>query len=377
MSDTEDNTEMDFNEKLEFEDNLDNDIDEEALLNDEAEDLLEVKEIKFIGYDPKHFCDNFYFLYSPCDFIIKSKESKKIDTLIKIEFEDCFAEMFSSSNLARKNIMYCGSGLIDTNYRGPLIACLTNNSKIDQAITKDTVIAVLHLQQRSYADVVQSKTAHVKTSKKDKYKKAKKRSIDGQKRKANTSDPIEIDEYITMSKQQKQQTNATQTNVEAVNVNTQTNVEPIPSIFWEQCAPTSGSLVLANEGDAAYDVQIGDLIPPSICIHPGERKQINTGIKLKLPTGWHGQILSRSGLSYKHGINIIGGGRIPSNFRRSLSILLQNTSDRPFYVKPGFRIAQIVFKKDKKFKLIRLHNENDFNRQTVRGEGGFGSTGYY
>ena len=367
MSDFEDG-EIDFSAKINFQDDVD-ELDED-LLDKEAEKLLEVNEIKFIGPKPIHFCDNFYLLQSPRDFNLNAKESKKINLETRIQFEKNFAELFVTPNLLKEDISYCGSGLIDTNYRGPLIVCLTNNSKIQKCFKKGSIIAVLHLQQRSYADVVQvrRKSDAAKTEKKEKKKKrTKTEKKDVQKRRASVDPPIEIDEYFTATKQQRQ-----------TNVYTQTNVENETVISWESL-PTNNkaSLVRAYDDDVAFDIQLNELAVPQIKILPDERRQIPLGIKLNIPSGWYGQILSRSGLAFTHGIRLLGSGRISSKFKGQISVLLHNASPVPYFLKPGARIAQMIFRKDEKYHLVHMIDKNAFNKDTSRGEGGFGSTGYY
>ena len=188
-----------------------------------------------------------------------------------------------------------------------------------------------------------------------------------QKRRASVDAPIEIDEYFTATKQQRQ-----------TNVYTQTNVEDETVISWESM-PTNNkaALVQAHDDDVAFDIQLCELTAPHIKILPDERRQIPLGIRLNIPSGWYGQILSRSGLAFTHGIRLLGSGRISSKFKGQLSVLLHNSSPVPYFLKPGARIAQVIFRKDEKYQLVHMINENAFNKDTSRGEGGFGSTGYY
>jgi len=126
--------------------------------------------------------------------------------------------------------------------------------------------------------------------------------------------------------------------------------------------PTRGS-----EGAAGWDLYSVD----SAYIGTGERQLIDTGIASEFSDHIGGFIKPRSGLAYKHGIDVLAGV-IDSDFRDSIKILLINHGDQPFVVSPGDRIAQIVF-------TMVLHNVVEHDGQvseTERGTGGFGSTGY-
>lgn len=125
--------------------------------------------------------------------------------------------------------------------------------------------------------------------------------------------------------------------------------------------PTRGS-----DGAAGWDLYSVD----SAYIGPGERQLIDTGIASEFSEHVSGIIKPRSGLAYKHGIDVLAGV-IDSDFRDSIKVLLINHGDQPFVVSPGDRIAQIVF-------AMVFHNVVEHDGQvseTERGTGGFGSTG--
>ena len=98
-----------------------------------------------------------------------------------------------------------------------------------------------------------------------------------------------------------------------------------------------------------------------------------TGIKLKIPQGYEGQVRPRSGLALNHGIAILNSpGTIDSDYRGEIKVILINHSTNIFTIKPNMRIGQIVFSPIVKVKLI-LGNVNMF--ETKRSSKGFGSTG--
>ena len=106
-------------------------------------------------------------------------------------------------------------------------------------------------------------------------------------------------------------------------------------------------------------------------LRPLQRVLIKTGLFIELPENMEAQIRPRSGLALKKGISIVNSpGTIDEDFRGEIGIILINLSDTPFIIKKGDKIAQIVFQKVEKFDL----NPVDVLSDTIRGEGGFGST---
>lgn len=107
-------------------------------------------------------------------------------------------------------------------------------------------------------------------------------------------------------------------------------------------------------------------------IMPGETKKIGTGIAVEIPEGYAGLVFARSGLSCKSGLAPANKvGVIDSDYRGEIFVFLHNHGDVPRTVQPGDRIAQIVFVP---FANALFNEVNDLS-ETVRGEGGFGSTG--
>ncbi len=110
----------------------------------------------------------------------------------------------------------------------------------------------------------------------------------------------------------------------------------------------------------------------TVTIQPGDIYIFNTGISIEIPTGYEGQIRSRSGLSSKYGLFIINGiGTIDQDYRGEIKIPILNSGKREYTVISGDRIAQLVFSPVSYAKLIVCDELSD----TGRGIGGFGSTG--
>jgi dUTP pyrophosphatase len=125
----------------------------------------------------------------------------------------------------------------------------------------------------------------------------------------------------------------------------------------------------AHEGDAGYDLHAAE----AATIGPGERASVGTGIALAIPEGQAGLVLPRSGLAARHGISVVNApGLIDSGYRGELRVLLLNTdTDEPFTVQPGDRIAQLLLVAVETPDLLEVEELDE----TVRGAGGFGSTG--
>ncbi|MFV1990149.1 MAG: dUTP diphosphatase [Acidimicrobiales bacterium] len=138
----------------------------------------------------------------------------------------------------------------------------------------------------------------------------------------------------------------------------------------KQLDPTLELPRYAKPGDAGMDLRAsGDFeIPPS-----GGRAVIPTGIAIALPEGYLAIVVPRSGLAMRHGISLVNTpGIIDSGYRGELQVIVINTDPvKPFFVKHGDRIAQMVVQRCEGVE-IELADDLDVS---VRGSGGFGSSG--
>ncbi|HEX4761135.1 MAG TPA: dUTP diphosphatase [Thermoleophilaceae bacterium] len=125
----------------------------------------------------------------------------------------------------------------------------------------------------------------------------------------------------------------------------------------------------AHDGDAGFDLYAVE----AAVIPAGERASVGTGIALAIPEGWAGLVLPRSGLAARHGITLPNApGLIDAGYRGEVRVLLLNTDSRAaFEVAPGDRIAQLVLVRHESPELIEVESLEE----TVRGAGGFGSSG--
>jgi dUTP pyrophosphatase len=124
----------------------------------------------------------------------------------------------------------------------------------------------------------------------------------------------------------------------------------------------------ASTGAAGLDVVAAE----SLTLAPGARHAVATGFGIAIPDGYEVQVRPRSGLALKHGITCLNTpGTIDSDYRGEVKVILANLGSEPFEVVRGERIAQLVPAPVLKARFIEV-GELD---ETVRGGGGFGSTG--
>ncbi|KAH9758673.1 Deoxyuridine 5'-triphosphate nucleotidohydrolase [Citrus sinensis] len=97
---------------------------------------------------------------------------------------------------------------------------------------------------------------------------------------------------------------------------------------------------------------------------------VPTDLSIAIPEGTYARIAPRSGLAWKHSMDV-GAGVIDADYRGPVGVILFNHSDVDFVVKVGDRIAQLIIEKIVTPDVLEVENLDS----TVRGEGGFGSTG--
>ncbi len=108
----------------------------------------------------------------------------------------------------------------------------------------------------------------------------------------------------------------------------------------------------------------------AITIAPHERVQVKTGIAVSIPQGFVGLIWDKSGLSHRHGLKVLGGV-IDADYRGEILVGLVNLGDISHTIEKGDKITQMLIQKVEHPEIVIV----DSLDLTVRGEGGFGSTG--
>ena len=128
------------------------------------------------------------------------------------------------------------------------------------------------------------------------------------------------------------------------------------------------------ETELAAGADVRAAIPANepLTLAPGERFMVPTGIAIALPPGWEAQMRPRSGLAAKHGISCVNApGTIDADYRGELKVILINHGAEDFIINRGDRIGQMVIAP----VYQAIYEEAETLDETVRGTGGFGSTG--
>jgi len=125
--------------------------------------------------------------------------------------------------------------------------------------------------------------------------------------------------------------------------------------------PTRGSTAAA--GLDLYSIE-------AVCLHPRQRSLVRTGLAVAIPEGCYGRIAPRSGLATKMGLDVLSGV-IDADYRGEIQCLLHNTSKEIVELPAQTRICQLIIEKI----ITPTPMLVDDLTSTIRGSGGFGSTG--
>lgn len=122
-----------------------------------------------------------------------------------------------------------------------------------------------------------------------------------------------------------------------------------------------------HRGDAGLDL----FSSVDLVLSAKEVKPIPTGIKVAIPEGYVGLVWDKSGLSLE-GVHRLAGV-VDSGYRGEVQVVLANLGGKPFAIKRGMKIAQLLIQPVTRVKVV----ETEELDKTSRGENGFGSTGLY
>ena len=140
------------------------------------------------------------------------------------------------------------------------------------------------------------------------------------------------------------------------------------NVLLKKARPDVPDPVYATEGAAGCDIHADE----DVTLGPEGRALVSTGLFIQLPPDYECQVRPRSGLALKHGVTVFNTpGTIDEDYRGELKVLLHNASHLDFEVQRGMRIAQLVFAPVVRAKFQAAAELGD----TVRGTGGYGSTG--
>ena len=124
----------------------------------------------------------------------------------------------------------------------------------------------------------------------------------------------------------------------------------------------------AHTGDSGVDLYAAE----EYVLKPMERKLIPTGLKLEIPHGYEAQVRPKSGLALNNGISHANAvGTIDSSYRGEIKVPLINFSNKPYKIKKGKKIGQLIFARVEEAVFEEVKELG----KTTRNDSGFGSTG--
>jgi dUTP pyrophosphatase len=127
-----------------------------------------------------------------------------------------------------------------------------------------------------------------------------------------------------------------------------------------------------TSGSAGMDLRAAVPEGQPLTLAPGARALVPTGLKIALEQGYEAQVRPRSGLALKHGITCLNSpGTVDSDYRGEVGVILINHGQEAFVIQRGERIAQMVIARHEQAAMVEVGALDE----TVRGAGGFGSTG--
>jgi dUTP pyrophosphatase len=147
-----------------------------------------------------------------------------------------------------------------------------------------------------------------------------------------------------------------------------------PTIPVTRLAHAHGLPLPAYETASAAGMDLRAAVPEDepVTLRPGGRAAVPTGLAMALPDGFEGQVRPRSGLAAKHGVTLVNTpGTIDADYRGEVKVLLINLGEADVIIRRGDRIAQLVVAPVVQARWAEV----DSLDETVRGVGGFGSTG--
>jgi dUTP pyrophosphatase len=138
--------------------------------------------------------------------------------------------------------------------------------------------------------------------------------------------------------------------------------------------PTGEGLPLPQYMSAgAAGADICAALEEDVTLAPGARALVPAGFSLEIPLGYEVQVRPRSGLALRSGITLLNSpGTIDADYRGPVGVIVVNFGAEPFTIRRGDRIAQLVLAP----VATAAYEETFAHEATLRGEGGFGSTGH-
>jgi dUTP pyrophosphatase len=147
-----------------------------------------------------------------------------------------------------------------------------------------------------------------------------------------------------------------------------------PVVRMMRLTNSEGLTLPDYQTDGAAGLDLFAAIPDTkpLTLRPGGRALVPTGIAIALPAGYEGQVRPRSGLATRHGLTILNApGTIDADYRGEILVVLANLGNEDVTITRGMRIAQLVIAPVARAQIVQVASLDE----TVRGSGGFGSTG--
>lgn len=140
-------------------------------------------------------------------------------------------------------------------------------------------------------------------------------------------------------------------------------------VLLQRLDPGLPAPAYAHPGDAGADL----LTSVDVLLAPGERQTVPTGVAIALPPGFAGFVHPRSGLAARSGLTVVNApGTVDAGYRGEIRVTLLNTdASSPVQLRRGDRIAQLVVQRVSRATFVEVERLPG----SVRGTGGFGSTG--
>lgn len=136
--------------------------------------------------------------------------------------------------------------------------------------------------------------------------------------------------------------------------------------------PMSGGPEPRYQSAGSAGADLCAALAKELVLEPGQRAAVPTGLRLQIPVGYEAQVRPRSGLALEHGVTVLNApGTIDADYRGEIKVILVNLGQEPYTIRPGERIAQLVFAAAVRARFLQGLRLAD----SGRGEGGFGSTG--
>jgi len=146
------------------------------------------------------------------------------------------------------------------------------------------------------------------------------------------------------------------------------------TVVYRRLPHAEGLQLPTYESEDASGMDLMAAVPADegIVLAPGSRALIATGFAIELPRGFEAQIRPRSGLALTDGVTVLNSpGTIDADYRGEIGVILINFGNKPFAVRRGARIAQLVVCSVERVALIASERLTS----SGRGSNGFGSTG--